>query len=175
MTARHGSAKPAATTRPTASRSQAVWALQTFIVLIAVWLALKGWTAWWLGVVFAAGGAWVGATLAIGDPYPWRPLRLVVFCGYFVRISLLGGTDVALRALNPRLPVRPHLLRYPMTVPPGQPRTLLLVVVSLVPGSLSVETEGDVLIVHALADGIEPALEELERRITWLFSLDGSS
>lgn len=158
--------------RPSLPGSRMIWAIQTFVVLMAVWLALNGTTAWQLGVLFAVGGAWVGASLAIGDPYPWRPLRLVVFFGYFVRVSILSGTDVAVRALHPRLPVRPHLFRYELTVPPGQPRTLLLVLVNLVPGTLSADLEGDVLIVHALSDESAASLRDLEHRVTWLFSLE---
>lgn len=163
---------PPESDQPTAAGSRAVWALQTFVVLMAVWLALNGLTAWWLGAAFAALGGLAGSTLAIGDPYPWRPLRLIAFFGYFVRASILGGVDVAVRALHPRLPIRPHLLRRELAVPPGQPRTLLLSLVSLLPGTLSVELQRDTLVVHALSEQSAAGLDDLEPRIQWLFSLE---
>ncbi len=152
--------------------SRVVSALQTFIVLMAVWMALNGATAWWLGAAFAAAGAAVGATLAIGDPYPWRPLRLIVFVGYFIRILVQGATDVALRALHPRLPLQPHLQSHELRVPSGQPRTLLLAIVNLVPGSLSADIEGDTLTLHALSDESAATFRDLEQRIAWIFSLE---
>lgn len=158
---------------PTHAGSRAAWAVQTFIVLMAVWLALNGLTAWWLGAVFAALGGLAGSTLAIGDPYPWRPLRLLLFFAYFVRASILGGVDVAARALDPRLPIEPRFLRYPLTVPPGQPRTLLVSLVSLLPGTLSADLEKDTLIVHALSEESAAGLRDLEQRVAWLFSLEG--
>lgn len=159
--------------RPTRPGSRTLWAVQTFVVLMLVWLALNGLSVWWLGVVFAALGGLMGATLAIGDPYPWRPLRLAGFFVYFLRVSLLGGMDVAARALNPRLPIRPHFVPYHLSVPAGQPRTLMLSLVSLVPGTLSANIEGDTLVVHALAEGGAEKLLDLERRIAWLFSVEG--
>lgn len=156
---------------PTARR---IWALQTFVLLFLVWLALDGFDAAWIGLAFAGLGALLGHWLAPGEPYPWRPLRLLAFMLYFLRASLQGGVDVAWRALHPRLPIDPGYLDYRCSLDAGLPRSAFVGVVCLLPGTLSVDLDDDgSLRVHALniataADG----LAELERQLAMLFSLD---
>jgi multicomponent Na+:H+ antiporter subunit E len=148
---------------------------KTFLVLMVVWLALSGLRGWWLGLAFAALGALARARMAVADPYPWRPLRplrLLAFFGYFLRASLLGGLDVARRALDPALPIEPHFLRHPLRVPHGPPRTLMLSVVSLLPGTLGADIEGDELLVHALSADSAAGVLDLEHRIALLFSME---
>lgn len=44
----------------------------------------------------------------------WSPAGLVSFVVRFLWLSLRGSLDVALRALDPRLPLAPRLLDYPL-------------------------------------------------------------
>ena len=150
------------------------WGAGLFLPLWGVWLALNGSNAWALGVVVAAAGALAGAVLAPGDPYPWRPARLLSFALFFVHESVRGGIDVAGRALHRRLPIAPHFIDYPLTLPPGQPRTLMISVVSLLPGTLSVDLPAGTpqLRVHVLTSGGERGLDALQARIAVLFGLD---
>jgi multicomponent Na+:H+ antiporter subunit E len=148
-------------------------AVQTWIVLILVWLALDGPDNALAGVLFAALGAAAGTWLAPSQAYPWRPLRLLRFFAYFVRESLRGGLDVAARALHPRLPIAPEVYEHRLRLPAGMPRTLMVSVVSLLPGTLSagIDVQGR-LIVHALTSGSLAGVTELERRVAELFSLE---
>lgn len=156
--------------RVAAGRS--LWTLQTGVLLMLGWLALDGTGNLAAGALFAALGAGVGAWLAPGDAYPWRPLRLAGFFLHFLRASLLGGIDVASRALHPRLPLEPALVVHPLSLPPGLPRTLMLSVVSLLPGTLSVAIDtDDRLHVHVLVRGADHGLADLERRVARLLSL----
>jgi multicomponent Na+:H+ antiporter subunit E len=150
-----------------------IWALQSFCVLILIWVALNGKQDLWLGLVAAAIGAGVGSWLASGRPYPWRPHRLLAFTAYFLWESLRGGVDVAWRAMHPRLQIDPCFTRYSLQLPSGQPRTLMLSVISLLPGTLSADMEGeDVLLVHALTPQASSSIAPLEGWISWLFSLE---
>ncbi len=123
---------------------------------------------WWV-VSGGAAGSWVlGAPAAMTAAYvSWR-LRgreaarlsacgLARFAAFFVRESVRGGVDVAVRALAPGGRVRPGYLRYRTALPSGLPRTLFTCAVSLLPGTLSVELEGDELLVHTLDVDGEPA------------------
>ncbi len=154
------------------------WGLQCAVILAVIWLSLTGLDALLLGVITAALGGVFGALVVPGHPYTWRPLRLLRFLVYFLKESIAGGFDVAWRALHPRLEVRPGWLRYPLTLPAGQPRTLMVSILSLVPGTLSVDLEAnDSLLVHALLDE-DPAatlatVKRLEHEIAWFFSLAG--
>lgn len=149
------------------------WATGLFLPLWGVWLALNGSGAWAMGLAAAAAGAWAGAVLAPGDPHPWRPARLPSFLGFFLRESIRGGIDVAGRALHWRLPIAPRLIDHRLGLPAGQPRTLMISLVSLLPGTLSVDLlpATNVLRVHVLAPGGEDQLDELEARIAHLFCL----
>lgn len=150
------------------------WGLQVFVVLAAVWLALNGVAAWPVGFLAATLGALAGALLVPGDPYRWRPLRLLGFLAWFVGASVRGGLDVAWRAFQVRVTIDPVFVDYRLSLPAGPPRTLMLSVISLLPGSLSVDLdrEHNVLCVHLLAPGMESGLKPLEQRIAHLFGLE---
>lgn len=159
------------------TRQQVVWGMQSAVILAVVWLALTGLDALLLGAVTALAGGFIGARFVPGFPYPWRPLLLLGFLAYFLRTSILGGLDVAWRAMTPRPAIEPGWITYQLTLPPGQPRTLLISILSLVPGTLSADIEADdTLIVHALVhepDRNHAAIADLEARISELFSLGG--
>jgi len=158
---------------PTPPRGRLLWALQTAGLLLLVWLALDGFGNLAAGAVSALAAAAVGAWLVPGEPYPWRPLRLAGFFAYFVRESFRGGIDVARRAMDPRLPISPALVEYRLSLPPGLPQSVMIGVISLLPGTLSVALHDDGrLQVHALTRDAGDGLHELERRVQRLFSLD---
>jgi len=154
-------------------RQRVYWGAGLLPPLLLAWLALSGTSAWEVGLVAAGVSAFVGALLAPGDPFPWRPWRLLPFCVFFLHQSVRGGLDVAGRALHWRMPVEPCFVDYALSLPPGQPRTLMISLVSLVPGSLSVDldVERNVLRVHLLVPEGEAAVRELEARIADLFAL----
>jgi multicomponent Na+:H+ antiporter subunit E len=120
---------------------------------------------WWILAEGAVPSTWAGgivalATLAVATAaslFAWPPgavrLRLrgvPALALHFARQSAAGGVDVARRALLPSGRVRPGFLRYRTDLPPGAPRTILAGVVSLLPGTLAVEIDGPVLVIHML-------------------------
>jgi multicomponent Na+:H+ antiporter subunit E len=81
-------------------------------------------------------------------PRPWPLLRLGL---RFLIQSLLAGLDVARRALDPRLPMSPSLLRQPTALTPGPRRALFGALTSQVPGTLAVGSgDRDALLYHCL-------------------------
>ncbi|HEX3406853.1 MAG TPA: Na+/H+ antiporter subunit E, partial [Caulobacteraceae bacterium] len=70
------------------------------------------------------------------------------------------GVDVARRALDPRLPLRPGLVTYPIGFPPGAARNVFTILTSLLPGTVPAADEGDVLVYHCL-DVEQPVLAQL--------------
>ncbi len=149
------------------------WGVQLTIILAVLWLALNGLDGWLVGTAACLIGGGLGAWLVPARPYPWRPHRLATFFGYFLRESLVGGLDVAWRALHPALPIEPHWVEHRLRLPSGQPRTLMISVVSLLPGTLSAELTGDnTLVIHSIAPRPDSTIKGLEQRIVWLFSLE---
>lgn len=154
-------------------RQRLVWIGQTFVVLVAVWLALNGLNGWPLGLLAAVVGAVAGGLLASGKPYPWRPHRLAGFMLFFLIESFKGGIDVAWRAFQPRLSIKPEFHRCRIDLPEGQPRTLMVSVISLLPGTLSADLsdDGQELVVHTLMPEAMDSVTRLDARIRHLFSL----
>jgi len=158
-------------------RPRLVWGAQSFIVLFSIWLVFEGAQAWPVGVLAAITGGVVAGWLADEPPRKWNPLRLFEFCAFFLIESVRGGMDVAWRTLHPKMPVRPNFFRHRMVLPKGQPSTLLISTISLLPGTLSAELDRDenVLVVHSLTGGGARSVERLEQRIARLFSLTGAA
>jgi len=78
----------------------------------------------------------------------WR--EVTGFVPFFLWHSLKGGVDVARLAFHPRMPIAPELIEYPLRLPPGLSQAALINIISLLPGTLSAEIEGQVLKVHVL-------------------------
>ncbi|MDO9635933.1 MAG: Na+/H+ antiporter subunit E [Thiobacillus sp.] len=85
--------------------------------------------------------------------------RVLVF--FFVQ-SLRGGVQVAAFALRPRLGLKPGFHELALRLPAGLGRVLLANTLSLLPGTLSVELDGDRLCLHVLD---ETAPTEAEVRV----------
>jgi multicomponent Na+:H+ antiporter subunit E len=98
----------------------------------------------------------------------------VRFIQYFVYQSLAGATDVALRALQPAMPLHPGLVRHRLRLPEGASRVALANIVSMLPGTLSANLEGDQLLIHALdtRHDLHDMVLDLEPRIAAVFGLE---
>jgi len=78
----------------------------------------------------------------------------------FLWQSVVAGVDVARRALDPRLPLRPGFVVYPVRFPPGTARNTFTSLTSLLPGTVPAGEENGLLVYHCL-DVDQPVLLEL--------------
>lgn len=150
----------------------AVLDAKRFALFVLGWLILTAGdpSALLPGLLAAAGATWLAHRLArVGD----RPLRLRLlvrqFPGFLWR-SLLGGLDVASRALRPSMPLAPGWIRYRTRLPEGAARVALGSQLSLMPGTLAAGSDGDELLIHCLdtrAD-VQRAIAQEERRLAAL-------
>jgi len=135
---------------------------------------------WWILVGGDMASSWIGvpavllaatASVALISPVTFVWYELFRFVPFFLVRSLVGGADVAWRALHPRMPIDAHLVDYPIQLPPGLSRTFLANAVSLLPGTLSAELDSMVLKVHVLSWRMDTLseLETLEHRVAALF------
>ena len=76
-------------------------------------------------------------------------LRLI---GLFVRELVLSALQVAWLVIQPKLKLRPGFIAYPLTVTSDAQITLLANLITLTPGTLSVDVSDDrkTLFIHAL-------------------------
>jgi multicomponent Na+:H+ antiporter subunit E len=129
---------------------------------LAFWLVLIGADRSHLaaGVVAAAAGAWTSLRLLPPAPQRVRLAALLALALRFLGKSVVAGWDVAWRALDPRLPVRPGFVAYPVRFPPGPARNLFTTLTSLLPGTVPAGDEGGALVYHCL-DVEQPVAAEL--------------
>jgi multicomponent Na+:H+ antiporter subunit E len=74
--------------------------------------------------------------------------------------SVVAGWDVARRALDPRLPLRPGFVSYPVRFPPGTARNAFTTLTSLLPGTVPAGEESGELVYHCLDVG-QPVVAQL--------------
>ncbi len=119
--------------------------------------------------VVAAGAA--GVALAGRRIHPWSPGGVLRFSGYFIGRSFLGGLDVAWRALHPGGRLAPVWIEHPLRLPAGEPRVVMLAAISLLPGTLAADVDGDTLLVHALMPQAEAEIGRLEQRVAAVYGI----
>ena len=107
------------------------------------------------GLVAAVAATWTSVRLLPPGKSPVQPLALAGLALRYLRQSVIAGADAARRALDPRLPLRPGFVRYPVGLHPGAARNAFTTLMSLMPGTLPIASdEGSALLVHCLDIGL---------------------
>lgn len=114
----------------------------------------------------------VAASLGAEAAPPARPAALARFVPFFLREVFASAWFVASRALNPRPRLDPGIVVYRLRLESAPARAAFMNAVTLTPGTLSADLDGDRLSVHALDRGedVPGALADLEARIARLFA-----
>ncbi len=152
--------------------------LLLFLILLAFWVVLTASLALHELVMGAVCAAFVGSLTVslLGralDPRitPGVLLRLPVFMVRLTWEIIKANLNVASIILNPRLPIDPRIVEYRTYLPDDLPRTVFSDSITLTPGTVTVELEGDVLKVHCLCPYHEEGLAGLEGMVAWLFGV----
>jgi multicomponent Na+:H+ antiporter subunit E len=131
---------------------------------LILWMMFSGGDAADLlaGAVAALAATW--ASLRLLPPGPslsMRPAALAGLSSRFLCQSVVAGVDVARRALDPRLPLRPGFVVYPVGLRPGPARNAYTTLMSLLPGTVptGLDKSGGLLI-HCL-DVEQPVVAQL--------------
>jgi len=127
------------------------------LAFVALWLILVG------GrnpadrpaiVVAVVAATWASLRLLPPGRARLSPIAFVRFVLRFLRQSIVAGTDVAWRALHPRLPVRPGFVIYRPHLPPGPALDAFCAMTSLAPGTLPAgPDDSGAIVVHCLDVG----------------------
>ncbi len=136
------------------------------------WIVADGDPAsWTVGIPTVLVATWAARRLGTGAGMRLSIGGLLRFVPFFLWESLRGGVDVASRTLGLRLRVKPGFVRYRTRLRDPAARVLLANCVSLLPGTLSAEIEGDWLTIHALDSETDqvPELARLESAVARLF------
>ena len=101
-------------------------------------------------------------------------LRALAYVPWLLWEIVKANIDVARRILDPRLPISPRIIK----VRAGQRHDIARVIyansITLTPGTVSVDTNGDEITIHALTEEAARAVEtgDMDRRVS---RLEGSS
>lgn len=82
---------------------------------------------------------------------PVALVRAVAFAGWMAGRILVASVQLAKIALSPQMPLDPCSVRFHTELRSPLARTTLTNAISLVPGTLTVDIEGDDILVHALS------------------------
>lgn len=138
-------------------------ALSRGVVFFSLWLVLTSASAADLvpGLLAAVAASWVSLRLMPAQQGTLHAVSLVKFLLHFLRQSIVAGTEVALLALHPRLPLRPGYVIYQPRLPPGRRRSVFCAITSLMPGTLPCGSDdGNGLTIHCL-DATQPVIQQL--------------
>jgi multicomponent Na+:H+ antiporter subunit E len=112
------------------------------------------------GALSAALATWVSLLLLQPSPAVRSPAGIARFALRFLLQSVIAGADVARRALDPRLPLRPGFVASPVQFPPGMTRNVFTSLTSLLPGTVPTGEDNGQLVYHCL-DVDQPVASQL--------------
>ena len=139
---------------PTASATGLPLAAARRAIGFAVlWLLLAGGSPTDLGAgaVAVVAATWVSLRLLPPSTSRMRPVALARLALRFLHQSVIAGADVAWRAFDPRLPLSPGFVVYPVGLSSGAGRNMLTTLMSLLPGTVPTGRDrGDRLLIHCL-------------------------
>jgi len=147
------------------------------LVLFGLWLLFSGLFApllLALGALSCLFVTLVAKRMGLLEPDPggiWlRPLRCLAYLPWFAWQVAKSNADVALRILVPSKGISPRVIRVPSTQRSDVGRTLYANSITLTPGTISIDVQGDEITVHALSrEGAEDlAGGEMGDRVTTL-------
>ncbi len=148
---------------------ESAWPVSATVVraigFLVFWLMLAGVNPADLPAAALAVAAATWTSLHLLPPGTWRlsPVGLARLVLRFPLQSVVAGVDVARRALDPRLPLRPGFVACPARLPPGTARDAFCTLTSLLPGTLPAGTGQDgTLLIHCLDVGL-PVAAQLAR------------
>lgn len=147
-----------------------------FFVLASFWLS---WSGHFEPLLLAFGIVSCGLVVAIcrrmqivdAEGAPLRlGLRPLPYAVWLVKEVIEANFHVARRLLDPRLPIRPQLIRLKASQTEDLTRVVYANSITLTPGTVSIAIEDDEIVVHALTRSAadEDKSGEMDRRVTQL-------
>lgn len=144
------------------------------LMLAAVWLLLSGLfkpLLVALGVAATLLTLWLASRMNIidADSHPvWAVFRFVLYWPWLTGEIVKSSFDVARRVLSPSMPISPTVFEIRATQKTVVGRVVLANSITLTPGTVTMDVDGDRLTVHALAgESVDYALDgEMDRRVT---------
>lgn len=143
--------------------------LLMFVVMLAFWLLISlsyDWQHIITGVILSLMLVAFWDKLALREDAPHtgftpRQVWLVItYLLYLVKDIIVANINVAIIVLSPKLPISPGLVIMKNELKKDLPRAFFANSITLTPGTITVDLEGDLLIVHAFTRGTAVGVQE---------------
>jgi multicomponent Na+:H+ antiporter subunit E len=142
--------------------------VRTAILAGLWWIIVQGRSdAWMVGLPAVAAAVLASVYLGARALPRLSVTGLAGFIVLFLRESAWGGVDVARRTLAPRLRIRPGFRRYRLKLHDPRARVLLVNCISLLPGTLAADLDGEHAELHLLDSGDNPEARTGDRQTVW--------
>jgi multicomponent Na+:H+ antiporter subunit E len=149
------------------------------LVLALAWTAIMGSftpVTFLAGFVLGYGVLWLGRP-ALGPSAYYKGIwRGIAFVGFYLWELVVSSVRVAYDVVTPRHRMRPGVVAVPLVAHTDFEITVLANLVTLTPGTLSLDISADrqTLYVHAMylddgPDGVREEVQKLERRVLRVF------
>ena len=148
------------------------------IGFLCLWLVIFGIRLpdLWVGAAAAGAATWASLLLLPPGTARLRPAALVRLVLRFFAQSAVGGVDVARRALDPALPLRPGFVLCPTRLRSGPARDAFCAMASLLPGTLPAGSDpSGALLVHCLDVGQDVPAQMAEEEAMFLAAMGETS
>lgn len=146
-----------------------------FTLLMAFWLLISAsihWQHLLVGVVFCfiLTVFWSNLNIASTVKTGFRLKQLFLLIKYFIFLGIdvvIANINVAMIVLNPKMPISPGIVIMRCDLERSLSRVLYVNSITLTPGTITVELEDNLLIVHALTEDVAHDIEDwaLYRRL----------
>ncbi|HEA46843.1 MAG TPA: hypothetical protein ENH97_00325 [bacterium] len=126
-----------------------------FIIAFILWLLLT-WTLNWqhllVGVIVAIFVALLFGNMFVEEPRKFFQIKryfwFLVYIPLFLWECLKANFDVAYRVLHPKMPIKPGIVKVKTGLKSEVARTMLANSITMTPGTLSVDIDGQYLYIH---------------------------
>lgn len=102
--------------------------------------------------------------------YPW--LRLLIYIPWLIWQIVLSSIHIAYVVLHPRMPISPRLIHVQAKLPHALARLTLANSITLTPGTVTVDVQGDDFLIHALTEASAAGLQgedTMQKRVAELY------
>ncbi len=128
--------------------------ISTFLVLLVIWILLTGFN--WMEIVLGAAvclvlaliiSKFVNYSFGFGILL-WILKFIFIYIPIFIYKLVIANLDMAYRVLSPKLPINPGVVKVPTKLKSDFGKFVLANTITLTPGTLSLDVEGDHVLVH---------------------------
>lgn len=141
------------------------------LLLVVLWGALSGWSLDYALYGVASVLLTLAVSLKLSPPsgHAPSPMRSLTLAGWFIGQAVVGGVDVAKRAVARTPDIDPAVLNADLVLPPGPAAELALLLMNLMPGTMVQHVAQDRRSVelHTLSEDLDPVEQwmSLQRRV----------